>query len=83
VTVVFTTPTARNLISDLPTYIHAPTVWQNWSIRFVLVTNTSSFITNHSSPIWWEVSYLEGEYGATVLATEGSWTVLLLPTNPD
>ncbi|HEV8050257.1 MAG TPA: hypothetical protein VGP88_06655 [Thermoplasmata archaeon] len=83
VTVVFTTPTARNLIDDLPTFINAPTVWQNWSIRFVLVTSGSTFITNHSSPIWWEVSYLQSEYGATVLATEGSWTVLLLPTNPD
>jgi hypothetical protein len=81
--VVFTTPTAKNLIDDLPPFINAPTVWQNWSIRFVLVTSNSSFISNHSSPIWWEVPYLEGEFGATVLATSGSWTVMLIPANYD
>jgi hypothetical protein len=81
-TVVFTTPTARNLINDLPTFIDAPTVWQNWSIRFVLVETTNfTFITNNPSPLWWEVPYLEGEFGATVLAVSGSWTVMLIPSN--
>ncbi|MCI4327260.1 MAG: glycosyltransferase family 39 protein [Thermoplasmata archaeon] len=81
-TVAFSTPTARNLVDNLPRFINAPTVWQNWSIRFVLLTSNSTFVNNHPSAILWEVPYLENEFGATVLATDGVWTVLLLPPNP-
>jgi hypothetical protein len=79
--VVFTTPTARNLINDLPPFIDTPTVWQNWSIRFVLLTNQSQFVTNHPSAILWDVAYLQSEFGASILAVEGDWTVVLLPAH--
>jgi hypothetical protein len=81
-TVAFSTPTARNLVNNLPRFINTPTVWQNWSIRFVLLTNNSTFVNNHPSAILWEVPYLENEFGATLFASDGSWTVLLLPPNP-
>ncbi|MCI4324416.1 MAG: hypothetical protein L3K00_00790 [Thermoplasmata archaeon] len=81
-TVAFSTPKAENLVDDLPTYLDAPTVWQGWGVRFVLATNESRLIFNHPSAILWETNYLVGEYGASVLAVEGTWTVLLLPA-PD
>jgi hypothetical protein len=81
VSVVLATPTAKNLINDLPPVIDTPNVWQNWSIRFVLLTNQSQFVTNHPSAILWDIPYLEHEFGATILAVEGGWTVVLLPAN--
>jgi len=81
--VQFATPGAQNLIDNLPPFIDTPTVWQNWSIRFMLLANNSTFILNHPSAILWEAPYLEGEYGARILAVEASpvdtWTVVLLP----
>jgi hypothetical protein len=77
--VAFSTPRAENLIENLPSLIDAPSVWHQWGVRFVLATNESQLIFNHPSAILWESSYLVSEYGAKVLAVEGSWTVLLLP----
>src|SRR4029077_1648197 len=71
VSVVLATPTAKNLINDLPPVIDTPSVWQNWSIRFVLLTNQSQFVTTHPSAILWDIPYLEQEFGATILAVEG------------
>ncbi|MCI4356023.1 MAG: hypothetical protein L3K18_02610 [Thermoplasmata archaeon] len=80
-TLTFTTPGAQNLVNNLPPFVDTPDVWQNWSIRFVLLTNQSQFLSNHPSAIFWDVPYLEGEFGAKVLSVEGSWTVLLLPAS--
>jgi 6-pyruvoyl-tetrahydropterin synthase related domain len=81
--VVFSTPGAENLISNLPAYIDTPTVWANWSIRFMVLSNNSQFVANHPSPIDWEIPYLEAEYGARILAVESdasaTWTDVLLP----
>jgi hypothetical protein len=78
--VTLSTPRASNLVSGLAPLITTDTVWANWTIRFVLYTNSKAdeggelqiLLAN-------EVNYLEAEYGARVLGVSGTWTVLLVP----
>ncbi|MFZ0892776.1 MAG: hypothetical protein WB778_00785 [Thermoplasmata archaeon] len=68
------TPTANNVNSPLPQVIDVPAILANWDARFVLLENS----TQQSG----FVPYLVDEYGAVPFFSQGSWIVLLLPTEP-
>ncbi|MFI5414187.1 MAG: hypothetical protein ACHQ16_00725 [Candidatus Lutacidiplasmatales archaeon] len=75
----FQTPTASNLVSGIPPLIVTDTVWANWTVRFVLYSASNSQEGAVANLLPNELAYLEGEFGARVLGTSGTWTVLLLP----
>jgi hypothetical protein len=73
------TPGASTPVPGLPALFSTDQVWANWSIRFILYTNsdpTSGLLANLLPN---ELFYLKAEYGARVLGVAGHWTVLIVP----
>jgi hypothetical protein len=73
-TVSLTDPGASNVASGLGPYIVADQVWQNWSIRFILLFSGSA----QARPL--TQVYYETEYGAALVATATPYALVLLPT---
>jgi hypothetical protein len=81
--ITFVTPGASNLIRTLPSLFSTDAIWENWTVRFVLYTNSTSRGTASANLLPNEVQYLESEYGGQVLGVSGRWTVILLPPPTD
>ena len=82
VTIDLVSPYSTNLIDNLPPCVVAPNVFSDASARFFLyepasVPSQFRLVFPPSEPV-----YLETEYGAVQYATNGDWTVLLLPSFP-
>lgn len=67
-TVNLSTPAATNPVDSLSGLVEAPALWQSWDVRFILLGTGAPAS---------EAAYLEAEYGASVFAEYGVWTVLL------
>jgi len=79
VSFAFVTPTASNLVSGLPPLLTTDSVWANWTVRFVLYSNSSTNEGTLANLLPDEVSYLEREFGAKLVGISGGWTVLIVP----
>jgi hypothetical protein len=75
----FSTPGAANLVSGLPPLVTTDATLANWTVRFVLYTDSAAGEGQLAALLYGEVQYLESEYGAKVLGSSGPWTVILLP----
>jgi hypothetical protein len=77
------TPGASTLVPGLPHLFTTDQVWANWSIRFILYTNSAPGSGLLANLLPNELGYLKAEYGATVLGVAGHWTVLIVPRASD
>jgi hypothetical protein len=67
---------SSNTANGVSGFYSAPQLWSSWNVRFALLWTGS----NASGPI--ANAYLTTEYGASGFFAEGTWIILLLPTNP-
>jgi hypothetical protein len=72
-TLSLSVPSADNEAVGLPTWLNADQVWQNLSVRFLLLFNGSV----QSRPL--TESYYQTEYGAALVAWQGPYRVMVLP----
>ena len=75
----FRTALASNLITGVAPLIVADTVWSNWTVRFVLYSAANAQEGAVANLLPNELAFLETEFGAGVIGTSGTWTVLLVP----
>jgi hypothetical protein len=78
--IALNTPAALNQITNLPPFISTTAWWASMGIQFILYVNASTAGQRLANFLYDEVPYLQGEFGCTVLANEGAWTVVLVPT---
>ncbi len=70
---LLSTPGASNFLTSFGPFLDTAVVWTNWTARFILY-----YQGQPPNPVL-SPYYLSTEYGATVYAASGSWTVYLLP----
>jgi dolichyl-phosphate-mannose-protein mannosyltransferase len=79
VTFYFETGGASNLVTGLAPLIVTDSVWANWSIRWILYSNSTAQEGSLANLLPNEVTYLVNEYGGRIFGTSGPWTVVLVP----